>query len=488
MENQERINEVAQMAERLSELHTMHKFHDKQKEVIQAIFGPKQKKRVFIRKGRKGGGTEVVLYVAARVMGCFPNRACYIIGPTKEAQKEIVWHNRRAYGFFPKAWRPEPNEQQGRIRLGNESFLKVEGADDPEAARGWEGDVFIWDERKDHNQMSLDNCYPNVAPRNAIWIELGSPPTTRTNSYYVKEQEILKDPDWAFFHWTAWDNPFLPGGHEFLSKERDKYIKRGEWDLWQIEWEAKYVFNARRKVLPNFDPEMHCVPSEVIEAELARDKQHLRWFTIIDPGYATCFAALFIAFNPYTAQIYVVDEIYSSDKVENSVHVVWPKIEAIQAKHFVGRWENVYDSAALGFAVEVDAWSRARNRISVPLIPTEKAKNDEDDYFRAINASMATPGQFKIARKCIGLRNEVENYETDDNDRYPDKDNHALDDLRYFYKYIGFTVEGMQSKITVVPMLPKGYTPHQDFSREEKNRDFVGFGGFDAEFDPMETI
>ncbi len=482
------LAQAAFIADRLKQLHDIHKFHPKQLEVIQSIFGPKKKKRIFIRKGRKGGGTEVVMYVVARIMGCFPNRACYIIGPTKEAQKEIVWANRRIHGFFPRAWGPDANEQQARLRLSNESFVKVEGADDPDAARGWEGDVFVWDERKDHNQLSLDNCYPNIASRDGIWIELGTPPTTRTNSYYVKEQEILKDPDWAFFHWTAWDNNFLPGGHEFLKKERDKYYARGEGDLWEIEWEARYVFNAKRKVLPNFRPEIHLYPRDVMEAEIARDRGSLKWVTVFDPGYATCFACIFAAFNPYTAQIYILDEIYSTDKSSNSVHEIWPRVEQLQHRlNPGGKWDNLYDNAALGFAIEVDAWSRNKRRESIGMIPTVKAKNDEDDYFRAINASFAQAGQVKIAQHCRGLISEIENYETDENNKYPDEGNHSLDDMRYLYKYLGFTVEGIQSKIQVVSMLPKGYTPEEDRARMNRNNDFVGFGGIEANFDPMKV-
>lgn len=481
------LRQAAYAAERIAELNAHQKLHAKQLEVVQAIFGPRQCKRVFIRKGRKAGGTELLEYVANRVVGTRPNRAAYIIGPTKESEKEIIWANRRLLNSCPRAWKPVPNEQEKRIRLANDSFIKVEGADDPEAARGWEGDFFGWDERKDHNQLSLDNCYPNIASRDGIWMELGTPPTTKTNSYYIKEQEILKDPDWLFFKFTAWDNPFLPGGHEWLQKERDKYYARGEGDLWEIEWEGNYVFNARRKVLPNFRDEIHIYPSDVIEAELSRDKQNLKWIAVFDPGYATCFAAIFAAYNPYTAQIYIVDEIYSTDKSKNSVHEIWPKVESIQKHHYDGRWENIYDSAALGFAVEVDAWCRAKYRYSVGMIPTVKARNDEDDYFRAINASFSQPGQVKIARKCRGLISEIENYETDEHDRYPDENNHSLDSMRYLYKFLGFTVEGIQSKITVVPVLPRGYTPEQDRINESNKFDMVGFGGLQANFDPMKV-
>lgn len=218
-------NYALQTAKRLEELHEGKRFHKYQAAVFNAIF-KEGKKRIFIRKGRKGGGTETAIYPLARVAGTMPGSACYMIGPTQKLQSEIVWQNRRLHNFLPKVWNAKSNEQENRIRLPNESFIKIEGANDPEALRGILGDVFVWDEYKDQNPLSMENCYPNVLSRDAIWMVLGTPPTKKTNHYYIKEREIRQDPDWAFFKWTAWDNPFLPGGHEFLQSEKEKYLSR----------------------------------------------------------------------------------------------------------------------------------------------------------------------------------------------------------------------------------------------------------------------
>lgn len=220
----------------LEQLHAGKEFHDKQKAVFRALFRTdgKAKKRVFIRKGRKGGGTQTALYPLARIAGLFPERAAYLIGPTQTLQSEIVWKNRRLHNFIPPQWQARTLEQEKRIVLPNNSFIKVAGANDPDAARGWEGDIFIWDEFKDHDIRSYEACYPNVASRDAIWIVLGSPPTTRDSHYYKLEQQIREDPDWFFIHWSCWDNPFLPGGREWLEKEKQKYYERGSWDLWEI--------------------------------------------------------------------------------------------------------------------------------------------------------------------------------------------------------------------------------------------------------------
>lgn len=463
-------------AVKLQELHTGKEFHSFQLAVFNAIFRD-GKKRIFIRKGRKGGGTETILYPLVRIAGLDKNRSCYLIGPTQKLQSEIVWANRRLQSFIPNQWIEQTYEQEKRVRLKNGSFIKVEGADNPESARGWEGDVFIWDELKDHNPLSLEACYPNVLARDALWIVLGTPPTKKTNHYYILEQQIKNDPDWAFFHWTSWDNPFLPGGHEFLKAEKKKYYDRGDWDTWEIEYEARYVFNAKRKVIPNFTDKNKMSRLELMDI-IKRDKHHLKWVTSIDPGYATCFAALFVCYNPYTNQLFRLDEIYSKNREDNSARDMYPLIQQKQKALFTGDWINIYDSAALSFAVEMQAIARDKGE-KITLIPTKKQKNDEDMYFRVINSIYAQRGQSYTALECVNYMNEVENYETDENDNYPDADNHLLDNDRYIVKYLNIqpVLQNYTETSIIQPMTLK-----DRLLQEQNKKDIAGYGGFNANF------
>lgn len=470
-----------QTAQRLKELHAGKKFHSHQVAVFNSIF-KQGKKRVFIRKGRKGGGTETAMYPLARIAGTVPGAACYFIGPTKVGQAEIVWDNRRLHNFLPKSWNAKPNEQTNRLRLPNESFIKVEGANDPEAARGWEGDIFVWDEYKDQNPLAMENCYPNVMSRDAIWIVLGTPPTKRTNHYYIKEREIRQDPDWAFFHWTAWDNPFLPGGHEYLTKEKKKYYDRGDWDLWQIEYEAEYVFNSNRKVIPDFT-EKNKLPRSVIMEMLSRDKRHLKWFTAIDPGYSTCFAVLFACINPYTNQIFWLDEIYSTDRRNNAARDMWPEIRRRQKRLYDGKWTTIYDNAGEAFATEVHAINRDIGEKAI-LIPTFKQRGDEDAYFRVLNSCFALREQSYVAEECKQFIWEMEEYETDEKDNYVDAHNHLLDDARYILKYARFNPVLKDIEIvTPKPNVRAAETIEQYFDSQRKKNDVAGFGGYEAAFD-----
>ena len=191
------------MADRLGQLHNHLRkvskgkwFHTKQMEVITEIF-QKGKKRVFARKGRKGGGTHISLYPGVRLAGLFPNVGGYLIYPTLTLGKEIVWANNRLKNYFPPEWDCYSKENECRIVIPHtdgDSFVRVLGADNYKQMVGIEGDFFIFDELKDHDPRAYKNCYPNIASRDALWMVLGAPPKNKKNFYYITEQAAMKTP------------------------------------------------------------------------------------------------------------------------------------------------------------------------------------------------------------------------------------------------------------------------------------------------------
>ncbi len=463
--DQENLALVDAYADRVAELHAYKKFHAKQQEVIKAIF-EKGYKRIFIRKGRKGGGTQTLLYPTVRLAGCFDNMACYIIGPQYSLQKEIVWSNNRIRNFIPAKWNARFNEFEGRVKFPNGSFIKVHGADNHKSLVGIEGDLFIFDELKDHDPRAYKNCYPNIASRDAIWIVCGAPPKNKSNFYYKLEQEIIKDPDWFFIHWSTWDNAeFLPGGRDWIQNEKETYYRNGNWDEWEQEWEARYVFGGKSTVLSCFKPDgpdSHVYPYDVLEAQV-RDRNKLKWFQVFDPGFATCFAVVFACYNPYTSEIYILDEIYETDRSKLSVNAIWPRVvEKQEQLNPGGNWRRVYDSAAPGFPNEVRSrWGR-----DIKFVPTYKEQDDEDKYFRIWNGALAT-NRFFIASRCVHSIAEMENYLTEENTEtkksiYPDGNNHILDGIRYLLKAINFTFNQKQNDIVHLSDQIRGYTVEQD--------------------------
>lgn len=464
--------EIERITHRLEELHEGKEFHKMQRKVFRAIFKD-GKKRIFIRKGRKGGGTHTILYPLVRLAGLYSNTAAFLFGPTLKLQKEIVWANRRLHEFIPKSWGVRYKESTCRAVFPNGSFIKIEGANDPELTVGIEGDIFVWDEFKRHNPMSYEYAYPNVASRDAVWIVVGSPPT-RKDHYWKLEQQAREDPDWAVFHWSIWDNEFLPGGHDWIRKEKKKYYDNGNWDLWESEFEGKYVFKGRQKVLPNLEVDMmeidtNVIPDDVLEAEVARDAHHMQWVCAIDPGYATCFGVLFCAYNPYSSEFYVLDEIYSTDRGRNGVPDIVPIILRKMERIAPGaRWRTVYDSAALSFHTEVKSHQAFRHWA---LQPSYKEKDDEERFFRLINSLCAT-NRLKISEKCQSYIWEADQYETDDDGNYIQKNNHLLACHRYALKVVNYRMQQSAVQPTLIPDDHKIWTLEDELA---KPREQVGF-------------
>ena len=477
LEDQQDYALLARYAERLGQLHANKQFHAKQKEVMSAIFD-KGYKRIFIRKGRKGGGTECILYPAARIAGCFPGTACYIIGPTHKLEAEILWKNQRLLRFIPPEWKVQAKESETRIVLphygvGRDSFIKIEGADNHKHMVGIEGDVFIFDEFKEHDPRAYENCYPNVAARDGIMIVVGAPPDTRDAFYYKKEQEALNDPNWFCIDWTIWDNTFLPGGKAWIEAERKSYIDRGDWDLWENLYEARYVFGGKRTVLGRFKRQFHSLPHELITGRIRGDKGKLKWFVSCDPGYATCFAVSFLAFNPYTTEVFILDEIYETDRTKLNVGYLWPLIEKKKKELYDGgKWSHIYDCAAAGYPNEVRAQFGTANHFR----PTIKDPDDEDKYFRIWNSLFDRLDLDKnrcwVSEKCVKGMGEMENYITDENGKYPPGGEHWLDTIRYAIKAAGYKYTEKQDNLKIIDE-KIAISMERDFQEKKKRQDWV---------------
>lgn len=464
---------LAQHIERLTQLHYKRKFHAKQQEVIDAIFKHGYK-RIFVKKGRKGGGTETVLYPLVRIAGLFPGSANYIIGPNHKLQKEIVWSNQRLQRYFPEEWKAYPKESETRMIVPfgegrRDSFVKVDGADNWKTMAGWEPDVLVFDELRDQDPRAYREAYPNLAARDGILIVVGVPPNSKNNFYYELEQAAIADPAWKIIHWPIWDNAeFLPGGKEGIEKEKKAYYDRGDWDLWQNLYEAKYVFGGRHTVLSRFRRDLHVVPHEIIMERIRGDKGKLLWGISCDPGYATCFAIAFIAYNPYSGEIFILDEVYETNRSKLNVGYLWPLVEQKKKDLYPeGKWSHLYDSAAAGFPNEV----RSRFGNNIHFKPTVKDKDDEDKYFRIWNGLFdedEAQNRCLVSERCVNGINEMESYVTDDNGRYPVGNEHFCDCVRYKLKALGYKPREKQDNLVIVkPSFGVTYAMAQEQERKK---------------------
>ena len=440
---------------RLVELNSRVQFSPRQQEVIQAIFGSNAKKKIFCRKGRKAGGTEVTLYPPIRICGTQRNKLAYIIYPDGPTADKILYQTNRLATYLPPEWgcKISWSEKKREVFFPlTKSRLVIMGSHQWQSMQGFEFDFCAFDELADHDERAYKYCYPNIASRDAIWMVTGAPPLSKTNFYCKIEEECLASPDvWSFHKWNLYENPFLPKNFD-IDREKQLHIDRGELDFWMVQWEAEYFKGGSRAVLKAFTDE-NTEHADIITGMHnmlgAEDKAKNKLFWVFDPGYATCFAGVLALFQAHDRSIRIIDEIYETDRLKISARKIWELKTAILEKHGLSnqRVMHIYDSAAAGFASEVRDLQIFQQRPE-PLIPTHKQKDDEDTYFRLIN-DLCLQKRFWVAKTCKNTIFEIENYLTDDDGKYIDKHNHALDCLRYLVKWCQKNIAGFDKVIEV---------------------------------------
>jgi len=428
------------MIDRLAELERRVRFanpnngrtHEPQLAIKRAIFGKGGKLKHFWRKGRKAGGTEIMLYPAARICGTQRNKLAMLIYPDSPTIDRVLGQTNRVRQYFPAEWRVDVTWTDKKREVYfplTESRIMFMGAHQWESMQGFECDLIGFDELADHDPRAYEYCRPNIIPRKGLWIACGAPPLSKHNFYHKIENEaILAPEEWSHHKWNFLDNPFLPE-FDWEAEERAHKL-RGEEDIWRVQWLADYVYGSSRSVIKAFAAAKHVERLHVIQERLAQSPQK-RYFAVYDPGYATCFAVIFVAIDIAHRKISVLREIYETDRNQISARRIWERAQAIFRELGVpeAEWTHLYDSAATGFASEIRDIAG-----SVTIIPCFKQPNDEEKYFRLIN-DLCVEGRFEITAECKNTIFEIENYITDENGKYPNAFNHTLDDLRYIVKH-----------------------------------------------------
>ena len=108
-------------------------------------------------------------------------------------------------------------------------------------------------------------------------------------------------------------------------------IESGNEVIWMREYEGKRAFGGEDVVFPKWMPVSsgeagHIRKHAVLLSYLEHDRSKLKRYTICDPGTSTCFAVLFICYNKFTQQIFILDEIYEKDRKRTDSGQMWERI------------------------------------------------------------------------------------------------------------------------------------------------------------------
>ena len=435
--NNDRLKLTAQI---LQDIHSCWVPHDGQIQLGKDLFYG-QAKRVFTECGRKFGKSDMSIYTLNRFAAMTPNSHYYYIAPTLKQGGELVWENGRLPNFFKGALKDKyvarVYEQDMRVVFKNGSFIKVDGAENYEAYRGINPHGIVYDEFKDHDERFHDAMEPNLAPHDAWLFIIGTPPETEDNLFCRLAEEFKYDAESRYYNMPTHTNPHI--SKEWLERQRQRLILRGDEHIWLREYMAKRVKGGQSYIFPMLKvPErdsvtkkfkghtVHVRPHEEIVHKIRMYHRDYDYYITFDPGSAKCFAVLLTAVHRQTKKVIHLGEVYEKDKAKTSTKQIYPRARKLCEEYGIN-WQKVtktYDHAATWFANEV------LYEFGEALMPCTKDLNNKEAKLSVIK-DFILDGLWECSERCEFLIKEMEEYKTDENGKIPKENDHLNDCQRY---------------------------------------------------------
>lgn len=399
------------------------------------------KKRILQGQwGRNGGKTEAILYIAWVYALLNPGTEIYIICPEKLQGKKIYWSSKRLQQYGPTKYILETRDSELRLVLNNNSQIVIDGCENYEGLRGVKPNLVIYDEFQHHSrEFHVEVMEPNLMGKDCSLVVMGTPPKKKSAFYVEFRKEILEqiksgDNTRFYMELPTEINPKI--NRLELAKIKQKLIKAGDEAIWMREYEAKLVFGGDDAVFPTWNEKRHLKPHSDIMRMIEKDSTRMKWFTICDPGSSTCFGVLFGVHNPFNSQIYLLGEIYEKNRKKTDTVSIWRKIQEMQQKlNPHAKWRVVYDEAAAWFRNEV------YRHFQVNIQPTNKRKRaitDEADDISLAKSIMTAEDCLFVSKELQYFPWEVESYITNEEGKYPDRDDHLIQCFLYMLAATNF--------------------------------------------------
>jgi hypothetical protein len=209
--------------------------HPKQKEIVQSNARFK-----IVRAGRRGGKT--LLEVEDMVFDAVSDkdRPIFYLAPTQKQAREIIWEalKKRLAGIG------EANEGRLEMKIptqkGGFSLIQIAGWENRENFRGKPAYSIKFDEvdtMKDFFIGWHEIFRPTLIDFNGKATFSGTPKKENPNLRRLEKLAQI-DKDYACFHFTSWDNPYLS------REELEKAKQEMDADTYRQEILAEYIDNA----------------------------------------------------------------------------------------------------------------------------------------------------------------------------------------------------------------------------------------------------
>ena len=335
------------------------------------------------------------------------NQKIAYIAPTYQQARDIAWEGFKKILTIDSSAHPQYNESRLEMVISNGSKIQLKGWESIETLRGQAFDFIVIDEIAMMRNFWL------------YWQEVIRPTLTDTkgevmfistpkgfNHFYDLYNLERTDHDFKSFHFTSYDNPFLP-------KEE---IDKAGLEITPDRFAQEYMADFRKTeglVYKEFERGLHLF-SELPKVRF--DKTILG----IDFGYTNPTAMLLIKVD-YDGTYWIKEEYYHTKQLTS---------------HLINKI-NTYNANEIYADPEAPEKIEEFKQAGFNMMEVVKGKDSVINGIARVR-DMLRQGKIKIHQSCINLIYEFETYhypdkKPDNNEKeVPVKENdHALDALRY---------------------------------------------------------
>ena len=393
----------------------------------QAIIAKDRHRFRVVCCGRRFGKTLLSVWEMFAVAVTKETRIAYI-APTYQQARDIAWNELKRITLPVQ---DSVNESRLEVKVKNKqgttSLIILRGWESIETLRGQSYDFIVLDEISSYRNFWenwQEVIRPTLTDRKGEALFISTP--KGFNHFYDLYNLQGKDPDFASFHFSTYDNPFIP------REEVDKAKK----ELTEDRFAQEYMADFRKTeglVYKEFSRDRHVFTGEVHQA--------IRTFAGADFGF-TNPAAVITIIEDSDAKFWVRDEYYKRGQTESQV------ADYIAASKF----NEVYPDPESASGVE----ELRRRGVNVRDVIKNK-----DSVRNGINQvrELLKANRLFIHESCKNLIWELETYaypdkKPDHNDEEnPIKENdHALDALRYALMMRAGIGSGQEARVFIPDM------------------------------------
>lgn len=361
--------------------------------------------------GRKFGKTELAIEEILGVALSKQNKEIAYLATNYGEARDIAWT--RMLKKYEPIIRGKPNETRLEMSLASQdsgtSRLQLRGWESVETMRGREFDFLVLDETQNYKNFWMywqEVLRPTLTPRRGSVLFLGTPKGfTHLYDLYNLEQT---DNDFRSFHFTSYDNPFIPV----------EEIEAAKKQMTEDRFAQEYLADFRKTeglVFKEFNREIHLFGDEEEKTIYQYEK-----IAGVDFGYTNPAAIPFIVVDA-KRHYWITNEYYQSRKTEAEI----ADYVALQS------FQRVYPDPEAPSAIE---------ELKRRGVNTREVIKGKDSIISGIQEirELFKSNRIHIHKRCLNLIYELEVYS------YPDKkdarneselpideNNHLIDALRY---------------------------------------------------------